>query len=276
MHLLRILLVATFIICLPINAVFSQDITKESYVILFRSDAGVIELPNSESVNEESADQRKAELAADLGVNGEIVAILEASNGIVVEMDTQEAERWRKDDRVLSVERSIEGSTLMEPQSDYPVYRDNILTVPRVDTDEQPGLFQRGVLQYNEQTDAWHLLEFQITPAPDIFLTDGDGVEPIVSDTFPTQVFLKVKGNLSDSCQALGQINQRLQDHRFEVIVHVVSSISDDDSTVCMPVLVPFEKIVPLSVYGLSAGTYEYVVNGEHAGTFDLTNDNEL
>lgn len=85
-----------------------------------------------------------------------------------------------------------------------------------------------------------------------------------------------MKGNLSDSCQALGQINQRLQDHRFEVIVHVVSSISDDDSTVCMPVLVPFEKIVPLSVYGLSAGTYEYVVNGEHAGTFDLTNDNEL
>lgn len=154
MHLLRILLAATFIVCLPINSVFSQDITKESYVILFRSDAGVIELPNSESVNEESADQRKAELAADLGVNGEIVAILEASNGIVVEMDTQEAERWRKDDRVLSVERSIEGSTLMEPQSDYPVYRDNILTVPRVDTDEQPGLFQRGVLQYNEQTDA--------------------------------------------------------------------------------------------------------------------------
>ncbi len=95
MHLLRILLAATFIVCLPINSVFSQDITKESYVILFRSDAGVIELPNSESVNEESADQRKAELAADLGVNGEIVAILEASNGIVVEMDTQEAERWR-------------------------------------------------------------------------------------------------------------------------------------------------------------------------------------
>ena len=40
--------------------------------------------------------------------------------------------------------------------------------------------------------------------------------------------------------------------------------------------LVPYEKIIPLEVYGLPAGTYGYSVNGIPAGTFTLTKDNTL
>jgi len=37
--------------------------------------------------------------------------------------------------------------------------------------------------------------------------------------------------------------------------------------------LVPFEEIIPLEVYGLPAGTYTVNVNGVQ-GTFDLEVDN--
>ncbi len=49
--------------------------------------------------------------------------------------------------------------------------------------------------------------------------------------------------------------------------------------------LVGFEKIIPLSVYGLSSGTYQYSLNGvvvvasdnvALTGTFVLTRDNKL
>lgn len=46
--------------------------------------------------------------------------------------------------------------------------------------------------------------------------------------------------------------------------------------TECMQVVEPFEKTIPLQVYGLPAGTYEYSVSGEHTGTFTLIRDNTL
>lgn len=37
----------------------------------------------------------------------------------------------------------------------------------------------------------------------------------------------------------------------------------------------PFEKNIPLSVYDLKAGDYEYSINGgDYTGTFTLTQDN--
>lgn len=142
-------------------------------------------------VGQPSSGQSKEELATMLGLNGEAIGILEVNNGIVVKMDAQEAERWRQDVRVLHVNQSMEGSFMAvnDSQRDYPAYRDGFLILPRVDTDEQIGLFQNGVFQYDALTDAWHLVEFQTTPAPKIFLVEGDGVKAIVTDTLPVQVF---------------------------------------------------------------------------------------
>lgn len=164
------------------------------------------------------------------------------------------------------------------PQSDYPVYRDGILTVPRVDTDDQAGLFQDGVFQYDPVIDAWRLTHFDIYQIP-----KRDGTEPvrlvvnevetIITDTFPVQVLLKVIGYFSDGCGGFKQINQRLDGNNFEIVAH---SNRPPPDIACTLAIVPFEKIIPLEVYGLSAGTYTYNVNGEQFGTFDLTADNHL
>lgn len=179
---------------------------------------------------------------------------------------------------VLSVTQDLVASfddTLNE-QSNYPVYRDNTLFVPRVDTNEQVGIFQGGVFQFDPSINAWRLQDYQVRPTPNIFLLENDKVELIVSETLPTQVFLKVTGSFSDSCQTLGRVDHRLKEHHFEVVISVISSVPDDGSQACFPVVTPFEKIVPLPVFGLSAGIYEYSVNGKITGSFELKNDNTL
>lgn len=275
----RNFLIVIFTIFLPLNSVFSQTLIENSYIITFKENTGVVDPPNPENkgkvpVGQPTSGQDKDELAAELGLDGKIVSILETINAIVVKISTEEAERWRQDERVLRVEQDMQGVFLdtNEPRNNYPIYRDGILTVPRVDTDDQVSLFQDGVFQYDPTVNAWRLVEFRTVPVPQIFLAEGDGVEAIVINTSPAQVLLKVNGNFPDSCGAFGRINQRLQDNRFEVVINVVNT--SDDSQACFPALVPFEKVISLDVYGLPAGTYEYTVNGEKSGTFELTANN--
>lgn len=144
------------------------------------------------------------------------------------------------------------------------------MTIPRVDTDDQTGNFQDGVFQFDSQTGAWNLLSFKSTPA-----VQGafDQVEVIVTNDSPVQVFLKVSGQFNSSCGEIERTYQRLKDNRFEVSVYFKEY---PPLTLCFQVITPFEKIIPLQVYGLSAGTYEYSVNGEHTGTFDLLIDNKF
>lgn len=283
MSIFRTLHIVFLAVCLSGNFVFAQEVIKDSYIILFKKDAGVIDPPNPENagkvpVGQPTSGQNKDELAAVLELNGEIVAILEVDNGIIVRMNEQEAKKWGNDDRVLSVTQEMVGSfddTLNE-QSEYPVYRDNILFVPRVDTDEQVGIFQEGVLQFDSSINAWRLQNYQVRPTPNIFLLGNDNVELIVSETLPTQVFLKVTGSFPDSCKVLGRVDNRLKENRFEVVISVINSVPGDGPQACFLVVTPFEKIVPLPVYGLSAGIYEYSVNGKITGSFELKNDNTL
>lgn len=159
--------------------------------------------------------------------------------------------------------------------SDYPLFRDGKLTIPRVDTDAQLGNFQNAEFQYDHSTNRWklnHFVETKIAPGP---VTYEEKVEAIVVDTSPVQVFLKITGQFSDGCTFFQQINQVLKDHTFEIILHVGPNPIPPDIA-CTMALVPYEKIIPLEVYGLSAGTYEYIVNGTHTGTFTLSKDNSL
>ncbi|MCC8997483.1 MAG: hypothetical protein LM517_10670 [Nitrosomonas sp.] len=265
--------------CLWGNFAFAQQVVKDSYIILFQQNAGVIDPPNPANagkvpVGQPTSGQNKEQLAAELGLNGKIVSILEVNNGIVVKMNEQEAQQWRSDVRVMSVEQDflLSFDAIQDVQGDFPLYRDNKLTIPRVDTDQQAGIFQGGVFQYDSAINAWRLQDYRVAPVADIFLLDSNAVELIVKETLPTQVFLKVKGSFSDSCQTLGRVNHRLKGNRFEVVISVASS----GSQACFPEVKPFEKIIPLPVYGLSAGNYEYIVNGKITGSFELKNDNNL
>lgn len=159
--------------------------------------------------------------------------------------------------------------------SDYPVYKDGKLTIPRVDTDTQSGNYQKVEFQFDNSTNSWKLLDFvetKITPGP---ATYGEKVEAVVVDSSPIQVFLKVSGEFSNGCAFFQQINQTLKNNKFEITLHVGPNPFPPDIA-CTAALVPYEEIIPLEVYGLPAGTYDYSVNGEHTGSFTLTRDNVL
>lgn len=254
------------------HGVFAQTLIKDSYIILFQKDAGLVDPPNLENAGkvpfgEPTSRQSKEELTATLGLNG-----------IVVRMNEQEAQRWRNDARVQLVEQDREAmfndEAAPEDTGDFPVYRNGTLTVPRVDTDEQIGLFQNGVFQYDGSIDAWRLQDYKITPVADIFLLEENSVEVIVKESLPAQVFLKIKGSFPDACEKIDRITHRLKVNRFEVVITTGRTISD--LAVCAAVITPFETLVPLPVYGLPAGTYTYIVNGKMTGSFELKSDNNL
>jgi hypothetical protein len=279
----RNFLIVFFFFYLPIGFVFSQELIRDSYIIFFKANAGIIDPPNPANagqvpMGQPTSGQNKDELATTLELNGEIVAILEANNGIIVNINAQEAEKWRRDERVASITKGGEGSfenSLLVP-NDFPIYHDGLLIIPRVDTDQQAGIFQSGLFQHDPTTDTWQLKEFQVAPVAQIFLVEDDGVEAVVTNFIPAQVFLKVKGNFSDSCRVVGRVDQRLNENSFEVVISIRNTAPSNGSEGCFQVLTPFEKIVPLQVYGLDAGVYEYSVNGERSGTFELVSDNNL
>ncbi len=161
------------------------------------------------------------------------------------------------------------------PATDYPTYRDGTLTIPRVDTDAQAGNYQKVELQLESATNTWRLVNFvetKINPGP---VTYEEKVEVIVTDSSPVQVFLKISGQFGSGCEYFQQINQVLKNNKFEITLHLGPNPPSPD-ILCTMALVPYEKIIPLEVYGLPAGDYEYSVNGEHTGTFTLTKDNTL
>ncbi len=96
---------------------------KDSYIIglkkasVFNQDADgslLIEQPNElkrgqENVpfGEHSTGQNKETLAATMGLQGEVLAIFDTINAVHVKMDAEEAEKWRKDERVEYVEQDL-------------------------------------------------------------------------------------------------------------------------------------------------------------------------
>ncbi|GAB4267483.1 MAG: hypothetical protein Kow0065_18080 [Methylomicrobium sp.] len=157
----------------------------------------------------------------------------------------------------------------------YPSYADGLLTIPRIDTAERAGSFQDAQLQFDPQSGHWRLLEFKATANETFREFSSDNVELIMTDTSPTQVFLKIQTFAGNGCEQLGQVNQRLTDQHIEVTLTLVNPLANEP-VACTMALVPLETIVPLQVYGLSAGAYEYSVNGQTVGSFTLARDNHL
>lgn len=169
------------------------------------------------------------------------------------------------------------------PADEHPIYQGGILTIPRVDTLDQIGKFQDAKLLLTEQGD-WRLVDVKIPLAGPYVET----AQTVVTETFPFQVFLKVNGLFGDGCTTMGQITQRLKASRFEVVMYAQRNAKPED--ICTAQVTMFEKIIPLPVYGLSAGTYEYSlsgvlsfnVGGEGAspktftGTFNIARDNKF
>lgn len=176
------------------------------------------------------------------------------------------------------------------PVDEHPTYQNGILTIPFIDTADQIGKFQDVKLSLTEQGD-WRLVDVKI-PYEGVHVdplgTVVDTVQTVVTDTFPFQVFLKVNGFFTDGCTTMGRIAQRMKDKRFEVVMYAQDN--SKPGYVCTANVPQFEKIIPLPVYGLSAGTYEYSLGGvlvfnidkersspkTYTGTFNIPRDNKL
>ena len=159
--------------------------------------------------------------------------------------------------------------------SDTPTFADGLLTIPTVNTPDQVGQFQAVTFESTNQ-DGWQLLGFQETGIQGLGLDAMiEAVELVKTDAVPVQILLRVTGYFSDGCPSIGQINHRLEDNQFEVVIHSTRPTPIEEFA-CTQAIVPFRETISLPVYGLSAGTYDYHVNGGNNGTFELAVDNEL
>lgn len=159
--------------------------------------------------------------------------------------------------------------------SDYPVYDNGVLTLPRVDTLDQVGTYQDATFQWTPQN-TWELSALQILGTRKLESAPVSVVEVIKTGALPVSVYLRASG-LRSSCSfsGPGRIHQRLQGMQFDVQItapHTDAYVNNEAA--CAAVMTSFKMTVPLGVYGLSAGTYSYNVNGI-TGTFSLDSDNK-
>ena len=103
---------------------------------------------------------------------------------------------------------------------------------------------------------------------PGIGLATVERIDILILESFPVQIFVIVSGYLPNPCTEIGPIIQTREGKTFFVTIKTYCS-----QEICIQVIAPFEEIIPLDVYGLSAGTYTVDVNGVQ-GSFVLEIDN--
>ncbi|MEJ2011220.1 MAG: hypothetical protein P8X64_03225 [Anaerolineales bacterium] len=96
-------------------------------------------------------------------------------------------------------------------------------------------------------------------------------VDIVFMESFPLQVRVTAKGYLADSCTTIDEVIVNRVERTFTVEI----TTARPAHAMCAQIVQPFEKSIPLDVYGLPAGDYSVDVNGVTAG-FTFTQDNIL
>jgi len=99
-------------------------------------------------------------------------------------------------------------------------------------------------------------------------LAPVDEIDILILEIFPVQINVIASGNLPDPCTEISEVIKEREGDTFFITIKTYRSPG-----FCIQVIAPFEEIIPLEVYGLTAGTYTVDVNGVQA-TFDLEVDN--
>ena len=103
---------------------------------------------------------------------------------------------------------------------------------------------------------------------PVIGLASVSEIDILILESFPVQVQVIASGNLPNPCTEISEVLQEKEGNTFFITIKTYRSPG-----FCIQVIVPFEEIIPLEVYGLPAGSYTVDVNGVQ-DTFDLGVDN--
>lgn len=96
-----------------------------------------------------------------------------------------------------------------------------------------------------------------------------ESIEIMVLESFPVQIRVNATGYLPDPCTKIDEITKEKDGNTFLITIKTVRPAD----TFCIAVIVPFQEMISLDVYGLKAGIYNVDVNGVK-GTFELETDN--
>ncbi len=103
-----------------------------------------------------------------------------------------------------------------------------------------------------------------------IYGTAGvESTEIMVLESFPVQIHVIAKGYLPDGCTEIDRAEAKRDGNTFTVTI----TTKRPKDMMCTQAIVPYEKVVPLDVYGLKAGTYDVNVNSV-IDSFELSTDN--
>jgi inhibitor of cysteine peptidase len=96
-----------------------------------------------------------------------------------------------------------------------------------------------------------------------------ESTEIMVLESFPVQIHVIAKGYLPDGCTEIDRAEAKRDGNTFTVTI----TTKRPKDMMCTQAIVPYEKRVPLDVYGLKAGTYDVNVNTV-TDSFELSTDN--
>ncbi|MBB1487243.1 hypothetical protein [Oceanospirillum sediminis] len=166
-----------------------------------------------------------------------------------------------------------ENTSLPDPNNsvaaDYPVYSNNTLTIPTVGSDNNPATYLDVELVQTE-AGKWQLTQARQSTLIDVI----ENVEVVKVDSFPVQIFLRLTGTFNNGCGQFGKVISEQENNLFQLSVYY--EWYDEAVTLCTENLVPFDHLIPLTVYDLDAGEYQYTLNKNFSGSFLLEQDNRL
>lgn len=96
-----------------------------------------------------------------------------------------------------------------------------------------------------------------------------ESTEILVLESFPVQIHVVAKGYLPDGCTEIDSSVAKRDGNTFTVTI----TTKRPKDMMCTQAIVAYEKVVPLDVYGLKAGTYDVNVSTV-TDSFELSSDN--
>lgn len=168
-------------------------------------------------------------------------------------------------------------------QDEHPLYigspldSSSSLQIPHVDTIDQSGSYLDAYFSFDQSINAWRLASVKELTIDDQLVKE---TTLVATDSDPVQIFLVLKTNKifslcnPNSFLSKFRITQRLINKKFEVVLSSTFSSSEDDT--CNDGIRSVWIAHPLRVFGLDVGTYEFVVNNTHTGSFEIKKSNIL
>ena len=96
-----------------------------------------------------------------------------------------------------------------------------------------------------------------------------ESIEIQVLESFPVQIHVVAKGYLPDGCTVIDRVEEKRDGNTFTVTI----TTKRPKDMMCTQAIVPYEKVIPVNVYYLKAGTYVVNVNTV-TDSFELSTDN--